>query len=164
MNSRDSVPPQAQASSNFVWPPMIYGTATIFSAVLTWLAPLSFMPKAALVTMGLIGIAVSVAGVLIVFGAAWAFRRAGTPVAPIKPTTALVSEGIYRRTRNPMYLGLSVMLLGLGLATGSLWFLIGLAVAMLAVTKLAIEKEEAYLAHKFAAAYLDYKSRVRRWI
>jgi protein-S-isoprenylcysteine O-methyltransferase Ste14 len=63
-----------------------------------------------------------------------------------------------------MYLGLTVILLGIGLATGSIWFFIGMAIAMFAVTKLAIEKEEIYLADKFGAAYLDYKSRVRRWI
>ncbi len=85
-------------------------------------------------------------------------------MAPTKPSTALVTNGIYRWTRNPMYLGLSLILLGIGFATGSLWFLMGLPMAILAVTKLAIEREERYLAEKFGAAYLDYKSRVRRWI
>ena len=50
------------------------------------------------------------------------------------------------------------------MATGSLWFLLALAVAVYSVTKLAIEKEELYLARKFGAAYLDYKSRVWRWM
>jgi protein-S-isoprenylcysteine O-methyltransferase Ste14 len=57
-----------------------------------------------------------------------------------------------------------LILLGIALATGSLWFFIGLAVAIFAVTKLAIEKEEVYLADKFGTSYLDYKARVRRWI
>ena len=164
MSSRDPVAREANASSKFIWPPVIYGTATLLSALLAWRVPLSFAPEASGIAMKLLGIASIVAGLLIVFGAMRLFKRAGTPVAPIKPSTALVTDGIYRWTRNPMYLGLSIMLLGIGVATGSLWFLIGLAMAMFAVTKLAIEKEEVYLAEKFGTPYLDYKSRVRRWI
>lgn len=62
-----------------------------------------------------------------------------------------------------MYLGMSLVLGGIGLATGSLWFLMALPVAIIAVTKLAIEREERYLAEVFGAPYLDYKTRVRRW-
>jgi len=84
-------------------------------------------------------------------------------VAPTKASTALVTDGIYSWTRNPMYLGLSLILVGIGLATGSAWFLVALPIAVFAVTKLAIEPEEVYLANKFGAAYEAYKSRVRRW-
>ena len=164
MSPKDPESPEMRASSKFVWPPVIYGTATLLSALLAWLVPLAVTPGTDTNVIIPIGIAVIVAGVLIVFGATRLFRRAGTPVAPIKPSSALVTGGIYRWTRNPMYLGLSVILLGIGLATGSIWFFIGMAIAMFAVTKLAIEKEEIYLADKFGAAYLDYKSRVRRWI
>jgi protein-S-isoprenylcysteine O-methyltransferase Ste14 len=164
MSSTDSVPPEEQASSKFVWPPVIYGAATVISGVLAWLAPLSIAPEVRGIATRLLGIAIVGGGVIMVFGAARLFRRVGTPVAPIRPSTALVTDGIYRWTRNPMYLGLSLVLLGIGVATGSLWFFIGLAIAIWAVTKLAIEREEAYLAQKFGALYLDYKSRVRRWI
>ncbi len=164
MSSSDPPAPEAQASSKFAWPPVIYGTASLLSGLLAWLVPLSFAPEADRRAMRLFGIVLILAGVLIGLGAARLFKRAGTPVAPIKASTALVTGGIYRLTRNPMYLGFSIMLLGIAIATGSLWFLIGLAMAMLTVTKLAIEKEEAYLAEKFGTAYLDYKSRVRRWL
>ncbi len=164
MNSSDLAAPTAQASSRFVWPPVIYGTATIISLLLAWRVPLIFVPDAALSPFRLIGIAVVILGMLMIVGAARLFRRAGTPVAPTEPTSALVIDGIYRWTRNPMYLALSLILLGTALATGSLWFFIGLAAAIFAVTKLAIEKEEIYLADKFGASYLDYKARVRRWI
>ena len=164
MSSNDPAAPAAQASSKFVWPPVIYGTAIIVSLLLAWRMPLIFVPDAALFALRLIGIAVVILGMLMIFGAARLFRGAGTPVAPTEPTSALVTDGIYRWTRNPMYLALSSMLLGIALATGSLWFFIGLAVAIFAVTKLAIEKEEIYLADKFGASYLDYKAHVRRWI
>jgi len=85
-------------------------------------------------------------------------------MAPTKPSSALVTSGIYRWTRNPMYLGMSLILGGIGLAAGSLWFLIALPIAMIAVTKLAIEREERYLAQLFGQPYLDYKARVRRWL
>jgi protein-S-isoprenylcysteine O-methyltransferase Ste14 len=84
-------------------------------------------------------------------------------VPPTKPSTALVTDGIYRRTRNPMYLGLSLILFGIAFAADSLWFLIVLTIAIFAVTKLAIEPEERYLADLFGTPYRDYKSRVRRW-
>jgi len=152
-----------RASSRFVWPPTIYGLAAIVSALLTWLVPARFLAAPIAGAAWVVGIAVIVAALLIVLAAGRLFKRAATPVAPTKPSTALVTGGIYRWVRNPMYVGLSLILLGIGIATGSVWFLIALPIAVLAVTKLAIEPEERYLAEKFGAAYLEYKSRVRRW-
>lgn len=151
------------ASSRFVWPPTIYGLAAAISALLSWLIPARFLAATASGAATIAGIVVIVTGVLIVAAAGRLFKRAGTPVAPIKPSTALITGGIYRWIRNPMYLGLSLMLLGIGLALGSPWFLVALPIATFAVTKLAIEPEERYLAEKFGTAYLEYKSRVRRW-
>lgn len=159
-----SDPASLPASSKFVWPPVIYGAAAIAAALLAWLAPVSLLPAAGETLRHILGIALVLAGILLALAAKRLFDRAGTPVAPIKPTSALVTDGIYRHTRNPMYLGLSLILLGLAVATGSLWFLAGLVVAVYAVTKLAIEREELYLAGKFGATYLQYKSRVRRWV
>jgi protein-S-isoprenylcysteine O-methyltransferase Ste14 len=155
--------PSGKASSRFVWPPAIYATATLIAGLLTWLSPMTFLPAAdRLLALGF-GIAAIVSGAGLIFAAGRGFRRAGTPVAPTRPSTAVVTSGIYRWTRNPMYLGMSLVLGGIGLATGSLWFLMALPVAIIAVTKLAIEREERYLAEVFGAPYLDYKTRVRRW-
>jgi protein-S-isoprenylcysteine O-methyltransferase Ste14 len=159
-----SDPASLEASSRFVWPPVIYGVAAIAAALLAWLVPVSLLPAAGETLRHILGIAFVLVGILLALAAKRLFQRAGTPVAPTKPTSALVTDGIYRRTRNPMYLGLSLILLGLAVATGSPWFLVSLVVAVYAVTKLAIEKEERYLAGKFGAAYLDYKSNVRRWM
>ena len=168
MNSQKPQAPGAgassKASSKFVWPPAIYGAASAIAVVLAWWMPRTFIPDALILPLRVIGVAIIVVGVVIVLAAARLFRRAGTPVPPTEPTTVLVTGGIYRWTRNPMYLGLSLILLGIGFATGSVWFFIALVAAVFAVTKLAIEKEEVYLADKFGAPYLDYKSRVRRWI
>jgi protein-S-isoprenylcysteine O-methyltransferase Ste14 len=92
------------------------------------------------------------------------FAAAGTNVPPTLPTTALVVDGIYRRTRNPLYLGMTLVYLGLGVAAGSLWE-IGLVVPLLWVINVGVVKrEERYLERKFADAYRAYKARVRRWI
>jgi protein-S-isoprenylcysteine O-methyltransferase Ste14 len=92
------------------------------------------------------------------------FAAAGTNVPPTLPTTALVVDGIYRRTRNPLYLGMTLVYLGLGVAAGSLWT-IGLVVPLLWVIHVGVVKrEERYLERKFGDAYRAYKARVRRWI
>jgi protein-S-isoprenylcysteine O-methyltransferase Ste14 len=92
------------------------------------------------------------------------FVAAGTNVPPTLPTTELVVDGIYRRTRNPLYLGLTFVYLGLGVAAGSLWA-IGLVVPLLWVINVGVvRREERYLERKFGDAYRDYKARVRRWV
>jgi protein-S-isoprenylcysteine O-methyltransferase Ste14 len=151
------------ASSRFVWPPAIYGAATLVAALLAWRVPLDFVPDPLRLFARIIGIGLIICGLALDLAAARIFKRAGTPVAPTKSSTAVVTDGIYSWTRNPMYLGLSLILFGIGLATGSVWFLVALPIAVFAVTKLAIEREEVYLANKFGAAYEAYRSRVRRW-
>ncbi len=152
------------ASSPFIWPPAIYGGAALVAAALTWLAPLDILTPAEALPWRLAGVAVFAVGVGVALLAGRRFKAVGTPIKPTEPTTALVEEGIYRYTRNPMYLGMTLMLLGLAAGLRSAWFLIALPIAVLAVTKLAIEREERYLETKFGEAYRAYKSRVRRWL
>jgi protein-S-isoprenylcysteine O-methyltransferase Ste14 len=153
------------ASSNFIWPPMIYGAAVFISLALWWFAPLAITGRESLRAALLIaGGALVCSGGAIALLAEFSFKRARTAVLPTRPTTAIVAHGPYRFTRNPMYLGMSLALAGCAGVLNSWWFLIALPFAMFAVTKLAIEREEAYLERKFAGEYLDYKARVRRWI
>jgi protein-S-isoprenylcysteine O-methyltransferase Ste14 len=72
--------------------------------------------------------------------------------------------GIYRISRNPMYLGAVLAFAGFGLARHWTWLIVLTPVMAAAIQRLAIVREEAYLERRFGAAYLDYKSRVRRWI
>lgn len=152
------------ASSPVIWPPIIFAVSAIVAAVLSWFAGLPFetvLPSGVGLAIGVLVIAIG-AGLLLFAG--HRFNSAGTPIPPNQPTKIIVSEGIYRYSRNPMYLGFALVLLGLGLAFDQLWFLIAVPIAVMAVTKLAIEREEAYLERKFGAEYLQYKSQVRRWI
>jgi protein-S-isoprenylcysteine O-methyltransferase Ste14 len=151
----------SDASSRFLWPPTIYGGAAIAGLALTRAWPLP-LPGAGPASTCL-GYALIALGCAVALAAEYVFWRAGVNTLPTRPTTTIVATGIYRVTRNPMYLGMTLALIGVGLALGSAWFLITTPVCVYAVTKLAIEREEAYLAAKFGATYLDYKARVRRW-
>jgi len=105
------------------------------------------------------GFVVSVLGFL-------AFRRAKTTVNPVQPDKAssIVSAGIYGFTRNPMYVGLTCLLLGWTVYLAVPWTLLGPIVFVLYMTRFQIQPEERVLTAKFGREYGDYKDRVRRWV
>ena len=156
--------PTQDASSPLPWPPIVFGSAALIAALLTWLTPLPVPQGMGYLALRLLGGFALAAGIALIVAAGGQFRKAGTGIVPTKPTTAIVGAGIYATTRNPMYLGMALILLGLGFATASPWFFIADIFAIPAVTKLAIEREEAYLERKFGGEYLAYKARVRRWL
>ena len=88
-------------------------------------------------------------------------RRPGRSTAGVRCS---VTTGPYRVSRNPMYAGQAVALVGAGLATGSWWPLAAASVSMLATTRLVTGPEEDYLADRFGDEYAHYRSRVRRWL
>jgi protein-S-isoprenylcysteine O-methyltransferase Ste14 len=112
----------------------------------------------------------TVVSLLIVAGAgfiaaAWRrFSKAGTPAPPWQPTTAFVAQGVYRWTRNPMYLGMTLIYLALGVAANApvvFWLLVPL---IMTIHHGVIVREERYMAGKFGDPYLDYTHRVPRWL
>lgn len=112
----------------------------------------------------LIGFGLMIIGFLLGVAAFNAFRKARTTLDPHGSVKALVTEGIYQITRNPIYLGFLLMVIGFPLNSG---YYSGLVVApffMVTMNRLVIEKEEAYLEEKFKEEYTGYKSRVRRWL
>ncbi|MDB5999990.1 MAG: protein-S-isoprenylcysteine methyltransferase [Rhizobacter sp.] len=111
------------------------------------------------VAIALIGGAFSIAG-------ARAFRKARTTVNPMKPdaATSLVSSGVYRITRNPMYVGLLILLVGWSVFLSSVWALIGPLAFFVYIDRLQIVPEERALARLFGDEYAAYKTRVRRWL
>lgn len=142
-------------------PPLIYVVPFGIGLLCHWLAPLTLWPVAPARVAALIFVG---AGVLLMASALLLFRRANTSPVPIKPTTALVVRGAYRLTRNPMYLGLLCVYIAAALWFGVTWALILVPLVIWAVQRLAIAKEERYLALKFGDAYRQYQARVRRWI
>ena len=148
-------------------PPLLLLGALLLGFGLDHLAPLPrLIPGTGLAHT----ISAIIAGALILIGVAVFtasirnFSRAGTPVQGTRPTRTLVTTGIYAWSRNPIYLGMLFVLVGIGIAVRSPWIL--LLAAPLAITFRygVIAREEAYLERRFGDAFLDYKAHVRRWL
>ncbi|HKK53351.1 MAG TPA: isoprenylcysteine carboxylmethyltransferase family protein [Myxococcota bacterium] len=92
------------------------------------------------------------------------FRRTGQDPKPWESTPEIVSTGIYRFTRNPMYLGMGLLQAGIGVVLANLWIVLFVPISWLVIFWIAIRHEEAYLESKFGETYLRYKQRVRRWL
>jgi protein-S-isoprenylcysteine O-methyltransferase Ste14 len=95
--------------------------------------------------------------------ALWRFRLAGTPAEPWKATTKLVVRGIYKRTRNPIYQGFGLFILGVAFAFASDWIFLLLPFGVLAMHVGVVRREERYLAAKFGEDYLRYRDTVPRY-
>ncbi|HRK19851.1 MAG TPA: isoprenylcysteine carboxylmethyltransferase family protein [Hyphomicrobiaceae bacterium] len=144
------------------WPPILY-VAVIVGA---WLAEryLSPAPLLSRTPGQAIGWPLFAIGIALGAAALWGFYRIGTSFDPTAPARALATGGLYRFSRNPMYLGAILAFTGFGLAwpaASLVWLMPLLAFGLI---KLAIEPEEAYLERRFGSAYVDYKSEVRRWL
>ena len=141
-------------------PPVVYVSGLLAALALESVAPTPNLPGA--VRVGLILAAVA-AMVLLDGRAIVIFRRKRTGIAPWHPTTHLVTDGPYRISRNPMYLGMTVTYTALVLTFGWLWGLAMLPLALLVIDRLVIRREEAYLEDKYGEEYRRYRGSVRRW-
>jgi len=103
-------------------------------------------------------------GIAIVVGPVSAFSRAETTIKPFQDSSALVSAGMYRFTRNPMYLGMLCVLIGVAVLTGSLSPFVGPVLFVPVLNARVIRHEEVMLEEAFGNEYRDFKSSVRRWI
>ena len=144
-------------------PPLIFLGFLAVAAVLEAVVPLPVLAAHALPRY-LAGAVIAACGFVIIFLAAWRFRAVGTNIPPSLPSTALVVDGIYRRTRNPMYLGTTLVYLGLGVAAGSIRAIVLVVPLLWVINTSVIAPEERYLERKFGNAYRAYKARVRRWL
>ena len=103
-------------------------------------------------------------GVSLVASARILFKRTGQNPIPWKPTPELILQGPYRFTRNPMYVGVTLFVIGLGLAVNNLWISLFAAPALLVVHFIAVLPEERYLAAKFGESYRSFLAQVRRYL
>ncbi len=152
---------QTETAGVIAPPPLIYLAAILAGYGLArilpepgWLLSLPMISGAILVAAG--------AGLLV-----WGFlslKRAHTAVNPYEPTTVLVTHGPYRFSRNPLYVALTVVHVGIGVWLQSLWIVMTALPAMLVVHYGVVLREERYLLRKFGAAYRSYHSQVRRWL
>jgi protein-S-isoprenylcysteine O-methyltransferase Ste14 len=145
--------------------PILFVPATLLAGlVLDRLLPLPFVvPQSvglywlAAGSLILIGVALFAAGVR-------NFSRAETPLPTNQPARVLVTTGIHRWTRNPVYLGFLLIYVGVGIAAQSPWVLLLALPLAVAIRYGVVAPEEAYLERRFGDAYRDYKARVRRWL
>jgi protein-S-isoprenylcysteine O-methyltransferase Ste14 len=144
-------------------PPFVPLIALAAGFATSWLAgPLPDpLPAGARLAAGGILLAAGIAFMILAMGL---FRRTGQDPKPWKSSPELIGTGVYRWTRNPMYLGMGLLQAGLGLLFANLWVVALVPVTWLVIYRIAIRHEEAYLEAKFGASYLDYKQAVRRWL
>ncbi len=145
-------------------PPLIAAATVVLGLVLDWLFPilalskwLTFWPRVAL------GVVLIVAGGALALAAERMFKRVGTNVPPWKPSLALATGGIFARLRNPMYIGVALMLIGLGLALASDWILLLFVPSALVLHYGVVLREERYLEKKFGDGYRRYMANVPRY-
>ena len=156
--------PAAEDSAHVpVFPPGIYLIALGLGFLFQRLLPLS-VGQSWRVGGGWLGYALIVVGLSVMATSVGLFFRAGTTPNPTRPTTTLVIRGPYRFTRNPMYLGLTVLTAGIGLAAHTLWPALTALVAAVVTQRVVIAREERYLEQKFGAQYVEYAKGVRRWL
>ena len=147
--------------SPMVHPPIV---ALMFIVIAYFLGRFVPLPFAAPVILRYIGLAMTFVGFLLGFGAFIEFRKAHTTLDPHGSVKQLVTSGIYRFTRNPIYLGFLLMVIGLPLNSGLYWGIVLAPFYILMMNRLIIQHEESYLERKFGKAYTSYTSRVRRWL
>jgi protein-S-isoprenylcysteine O-methyltransferase Ste14 len=152
---------QTDASGIRVPPPLYYVAAFLVGVALELIFPTSWPPfgvrLAATLLAGVAWLALDGAAMVL-------FRRAGTSMVPMNPTTALVTSGPYRFTRNPMYLGMAFLYIAFAFAFGVIWALAFLPAVVVIVDRFLIAREEPYLERRFGQPYREYKARVRRWL
>jgi protein-S-isoprenylcysteine O-methyltransferase Ste14 len=158
VNSRS----KQKASANVrIQPPILVLIHIVLLFVLMRLAPL---PLSVPPVLQLVGFLLAMIGFLLGLAALLAFRRAQRKPADRGRGTGLITTGIYRFTRHPVYLGFILILIGLSLSMGSYWGLLLAPIMLVLFNNLVVEAEEQYLMHKFGEGYTTYKAKVRRWL
>jgi protein-S-isoprenylcysteine O-methyltransferase Ste14 len=143
-----------------VLPPFLYGGVFLVVLVLRWILPLPIFDHAAAFWPG-IGLCVFAVAL-----ASWGrsmMTAAGTNVNPLRPATAIVTSGPFRFTRNPLYVGLTLLFLGLTLAVNTWWGIVALVPVLVIMHWGVILREERYLDQKFGDSYRQYRASVRRY-
>jgi protein-S-isoprenylcysteine O-methyltransferase Ste14 len=147
-----------------VIPPVLFGAGLAAGFLLKWLVPVRLVPPSLEGPVCFAGAGLFLAG--LAFGG-WAFvtfLRARTTPHPNHPVSSLVTRGPYRVSRNPMYVGLAAAMVGIALVANTPWILAALPLVCLALDRLVIDREEAYLERKFGDEYRAFLARSRRWL
>lgn len=143
------------------FPPALYAVTLLIGWAINFIFPVSLLPRPVSLLLATL---LMVCAIWISASAFRAMSHAQTAVDPTKPTTAIVSDGIFGLSRNPLYLSLTLLYIAISLLFNALWVLLLLLPLLVIVQVGVIKREEKYLERKFGDEYLRYKARVRRWI
>jgi protein-S-isoprenylcysteine O-methyltransferase Ste14 len=146
--------------SPMMHPPIVALMFIVLAYFIGRFAPILIAPPA----LRYVGLLLTFIGFLLGIGAFVEFRKARTTLDPHGSVKQVVTSGIYRFTRNPIYLGFLLMVIGFPLNSGLYWGFLMAPLYIIMMTRLVIEREEAYLEKKFKGQYANYKSSVRRWL
>lgn len=157
----DTLRSMSDSAGVHVPPPFLFLIAIVGGLLLhqRWPLPLPAWPG-----LDVLGAVLIASWLSLMVPAILRFWRAHTSILPFRPATALVQGGVYRFTRNPMYLGFALLTVACGLLFQSLWPMVLLPPVLYLVQRLVIAPEERYLRRRFGAEYEAYTQRVRRWI
>lgn len=147
----------------YVPPPLIYAIVFLFSLLVQRWIPLNtsfFKTQTAMI----IGLTLLAIGLVFNIPAIVQFVKTKNTIVTAKPATSLQTSGIYRFTRNPMYVSLLLFYTGIAFFIGNWWTVLLLPLLVLVITFYVIRREENYLERSFGDGYIEYKRRVRRWI
>lgn len=144
-------------------PPLIFSSGLIFGGFLQWFCTIRLFPVEFLFPVRIAGILLIFFGLGTILAAHLKMKRAKTNIEPWKPTTAIIADGIYSVSRNPVYVAMVFVYLGLTLIFNAFWLLPFLILILITMRYAVISREETYLEAKFGEVYSNYKKRVRRW-
>lgn len=146
------------------WPPIIYVGAAIMGVALHWSLPLPWTAGLPSLALAAIGLCLICAAIALEIATALMFRRHRTTIWPNRAASRLITEGPFSKSRNPIYLGNTLLVAGAGMLTGIGWLIVMALAAAVVVQKLAIEREERHLATRFGQQWHDYARRTPRWL
>ncbi len=152
---------EAEGVGADVPPPLLLAGTLVAGLLLHRAFPFSILGRR---SARAVGVALTLWGTALTVASVVAMQRAGTSPDPDRPTTALVEEGPFRRSRNPIYLSFIFLYSGLAWLANAVWPLLLLPSLVYALTRSQIEREERYLAERFGHRYAEYRARVPRWL
>jgi protein-S-isoprenylcysteine O-methyltransferase Ste14 len=142
-------------------PPLIFSGGLLLGGFVAWHHPFPVFPPTISLVVGFL---LSVVGTGVIVTTWRQMNTAKTNIEPWKPTTAILDSGLFGISRNPIYVAMILIYLGVTCLFNSIWFLPFLPIVLLIIYFGVILREEKYLESKFGDEYLNYKKRVRRWI
>ena len=155
------LPPEEDRPGVPIAPPLLFVLPIIAALALEWFFPTSFAQGP---IRWIFGALIFLAGIVLAVSGFVTQKRAGTDPIPFNPSTRIVAHGLYRFTRNPMYVGFALTTFGLAILVDSTWMLLAIPIGLVLIDQIVVVREERYLERKLGKEYLSYKRRVRHWI